>query len=126
MVEIAKHGYVPERKYLHPDVEQGEQVLLYHSEKLAIASGLINPPDWTAPQVVQSHRICGDCHCAIKLIALATGREIVVKEASRFQWVLGVVSTTPLAPCMGGQAILNFFLLKKFFFFELFLEIKKK
>lgn len=84
MLEIAKHGYVPERKYLLPDVEQGEQVLLYHSEKLAIAFGLINTPDWTALQVVQSHRICGDCHSSIKLIALVTGREIVVKDASRF------------------------------------------
>jgi len=84
MLEIAKHGYVPERKYLLPDVEQGDQVLLYHSEKLAIAFGLINTPDWTALQVVQSHRICGDCHSTIKLIALVTGREIVVKDASRF------------------------------------------
>ena len=85
MLEISKHGYVPERKYLLPDVdEQEKRVLLYHSEKLAIAFGLINTPGWTPLQIVQSHRICGDCHSAIKLIAMVTGREIVVRDASRF------------------------------------------
>ncbi|XP_075667855.1 pentatricopeptide repeat-containing protein At5g50390, chloroplastic-like [Castanea sativa] len=85
MLEISKHGYVPERKYLLPDVdEQEKRVLLYHSEKLAIAFGLINTPGWTPLQIVQSHRICGDCHSAIKLIAMVTRREIVVRDASRF------------------------------------------
>ncbi|KAG6719717.1 hypothetical protein I3842_03G020700 [Carya illinoinensis] len=84
MIEISKHGYVPGRKYLLPDVDQEERVSLYHSEKLAIAFGLINTPDWTPLQVVQSHRICGDCHNAIKLIAMVTGREIVARDASRF------------------------------------------
>ncbi|XP_050245251.1 pentatricopeptide repeat-containing protein At5g50390, chloroplastic-like [Quercus robur] len=85
MLEISKHGYVPERKYLLPDVDvQEERVMLYHSEKLAIAFGLINTPGWTPLQIVQSHRICGDCHSAIKLIAMVTGREIVVRDASRF------------------------------------------
>ncbi|GMY13681.1 pentatricopeptide repeat-containing protein At5g50390, chloroplastic-like [Fagus crenata] len=85
MLEISKHGYVPERKYLLPDVDEQEaRVLLYHSEKLAIAFGLISTPGWTPLQIVQSHRICGDCHSAIKLIAMVTGREIVVRDASRF------------------------------------------
>ena len=85
MLEISKHGYVPERKYLLPDVDdQEKRVLLYHSEKLAIAFGLINTSGWTPLQIVQSHRICGDCHSAIKLIAMVTGREIVVRDASRF------------------------------------------
>lgn len=85
MLEISKHGYVPQEKFLLPDVnEQEERVLLYHSEKLAIAFGLINTSDWTPLQIVQSHRICGDCHSAIKLIALVTRREIVVRDASRF------------------------------------------
>ena len=85
MLDISKHGYVPERKYLLPDVDdQEKRVLLYHSEKLAIAFGLINTPGWTPLQIVQSHRICGDCHSAIKLIAMVTGREIVVRDASRF------------------------------------------
>lgn len=85
MLEISKHGYVPEEKTLLPDVDEQEQrVLSYHSEKLAVAFGLINTSDWTPLQIVQSHRICCDCHNAIKLIAMVTGREIVVRDASRF------------------------------------------
>ncbi|GAV60040.1 PPR domain-containing protein/PPR_2 domain-containing protein/DYW_deaminase domain-containing protein [Cephalotus follicularis] len=85
MVEISKHGYVPEERTLLPDVDQNEQqILLYHSEKLAIAFGLINTADWVSLQIVQSHRICSDCHNAVKLIAMVTGREIVVRDASRF------------------------------------------
>ncbi|XWS51408.1 hypothetical protein CRYUN_Cryun12cG0173800 [Craigia yunnanensis] len=83
--EISKHGYVTEEKTLLPDVDEQEQrVLLYHSEKLAIAFGLINTMNGSSLQIVQSHRICNDCHNAIKLIALVTRREIVVRDASRF------------------------------------------
>ncbi|KAA8542126.1 hypothetical protein F0562_023278 [Nyssa sinensis] len=85
MLEISKHGYVPEGKTLLPDVdEREERMLLYHSEKLAVAFGLINTSHSTPLQLVQSHRICGDCHNAIKLIAMVAGREIVVRDSSRF------------------------------------------
>ncbi|GMN42227.1 hypothetical protein TIFTF001_011440 [Ficus carica] len=85
MTEISKHGYVPEQKSLLPDVDEHEErILLYHSEKLAIAYGLISTSDGTPLQVVQSHRVCGDCHSAIKLITMVTGREIVLRDGSRF------------------------------------------
>ncbi|WCJ36255.1 Pentatricopeptide repeat (PPR-like) superfamily protein [Euphorbia peplus] len=84
MKEISKHGYVPEETLL-PDVDEQEQnLLLYHSEKLAIAFGLINTPYWKPLQIVQGHRLCSDCHKAIKLIAMVARREIVVKDGSRF------------------------------------------
>ncbi|XP_057441470.1 pentatricopeptide repeat-containing protein At5g50390, chloroplastic-like [Lotus japonicus] len=83
--EISRHGYIKENEMLLPDVDEEEQRLQqYHSEKLAIAFGLINTPDWTPLQITQGHRVCGDCHNAIKLIAMVTGREIVVRDASRF------------------------------------------
>ncbi|XWS37119.1 hypothetical protein CRYUN_Cryun19dG0016100 [Craigia yunnanensis] len=85
ILEISKHGYVTEEKTLLLDVDEQEQrVLLYHSEKLAIAFGLINTMNGSTLQIVQNHRICNDCHNAIKLIALVTRREIVVRDASRF------------------------------------------
>ncbi|XP_061347403.1 pentatricopeptide repeat-containing protein At5g50390, chloroplastic [Gastrolobium bilobum] len=85
MVEISRHGYVVEDETLLPDVDEEEQrILKYHSEKLAIAFGLINTLDWTPLQITQGHRVCFDCHNAIKLIAMVTGREIVVRDASRF------------------------------------------
>ncbi|CAL9014423.1 unnamed protein product [Prunus brigantina] len=84
MIRITKHGYIPEEKHLLPDVDEHEWRSFYHSEKLAIAYGLISTADGTPLQIVQSHRICGDCHSAVKLIARVTGREIVVRDASRF------------------------------------------
>lgn len=85
MAKISKLGYVPEEKFLLPDVnEKDEKVMVYHSEKLAIAFGLISTLAGSSLQVIQSHRVCGDCHSAIKLIALVTGREIVLRDGSRF------------------------------------------
>ncbi|XP_068667974.1 pentatricopeptide repeat-containing protein At5g50390, chloroplastic [Aristolochia californica] len=86
MKDIQKYGYVPDKtRSLLPDVEEPEeQMATYHSEKLAIAFGLISTPASTSLQVVQNHRLCGDCHNVIKLIALVTKREIVVRDASRF------------------------------------------
>lgn len=84
--EISRHGYIPDQdKYLLPDVDEKEaRFPFYHSEKLAVAFGLINTAEWTPLQMVQSHRMCNDCHCAIKLITVVTGREIVVRDGSRF------------------------------------------
>ncbi|XP_050220985.1 pentatricopeptide repeat-containing protein At5g50390, chloroplastic [Mercurialis annua] len=83
--EISKFGYIPEKKSMLPDVDEQEQrLLLYRSEKLAIAFGLINTPYWAPLQVVQGHRLSSDSHEAIKLVAMITRREIVVKDASRF------------------------------------------
>ncbi|XP_047308873.1 pentatricopeptide repeat-containing protein At5g50390, chloroplastic [Impatiens glandulifera] len=80
-----KHGYVAENTFLLPDVdEKEEKMVFYHSEKLAIGFGLINTGKTTALQLVQSHRICVDCHSAVKLISDVVEREIVVRDASRF------------------------------------------
>ncbi|XP_042485061.1 pentatricopeptide repeat-containing protein At5g50390, chloroplastic [Macadamia integrifolia] len=85
MLEITKRGHIPIQKSLLPDVDEQEaQISFYHSEKLAIAFGLINTSSSTSLQIVQSHRICADCHEVIKLIASVTGRVIVVRDASRF------------------------------------------
>ncbi|KAD4889092.1 hypothetical protein E3N88_21165 [Mikania micrantha] len=85
MLEIANHGYVPKKNSLLPDVdEREEQLSLYHSEKLAVSYGLLNTTNSTPLHLVQSHRICDDCHLAVKLMTKATGRVIVVRDASRF------------------------------------------
>ncbi|KAI4319030.1 hypothetical protein MLD38_032680 [Melastoma candidum] len=85
MEEISKRGFVRQEIHLLPDVDEEEARLAsYHSEKLAIAFGLINSGDWAPLQLVQSHRICNDCHSAIKLISAVTRRRIVFRDASRF------------------------------------------
>ncbi|XP_038890388.1 pentatricopeptide repeat-containing protein At5g50390, chloroplastic isoform X1 [Benincasa hispida] len=86
MLKISKLGYVPEEQnFMLPDVDEHEEkIQMYHSEKLAIAYGLLNTLEQTPLQIVQSHRICSDCHFVIKLIAMITKREIVIRDASRF------------------------------------------
>ncbi|XAR70519.1 hypothetical protein NMG60_11027394 [Bertholletia excelsa] len=84
--KIKLMGYIPELEYALHDVEeeQKEKLLLWHSEKLAIAFGLIKMP-WGAPiRVFKNLRVCGDCHRAIKYISAIEGREIIVRDTTRF------------------------------------------
>lgn len=84
-LQLSKHGYVPHGNSLLPDVDEREEsMLLHHSEKLAISFGLIGTPSSTPLQLVQSHRICNDCHNAIKLISTVYKREIAFRDGSRF------------------------------------------
>ena len=47
--------------------EDKENVLNYHSEKLAVAYGLISIVDEAPIQVIKNLRICVDCHVVIKI-----------------------------------------------------------
>ncbi|KAK4767266.1 hypothetical protein SAY86_015016 [Trapa natans] len=86
MAEIRRLGYVPsQEKHLLHDVDEREaQFPFYHSEKLAVAFGLLNTADWTPLEMVQSHRMCNDCHNAMKLITMVSRREVSVRDGSRF------------------------------------------
>ncbi|OVA04651.1 Pentatricopeptide repeat [Macleaya cordata] len=79
-------GYVPDTSFVLHDVEeeQKENVLLHHSEKLAIAYGLLNTPNGTSIQIMKNLRICGDCHTFTKFMTRVTQREIVIRDGKRF------------------------------------------
>lgn len=79
-------GYCPDGSFVLHDVEEEEKVhsLRLHSEKLAVAYGLLKVPAPTPIRVMKNLRVCGDCHSAIKLIAKVTGREIILRDANRF------------------------------------------
>lgn len=83
---IREEGYVPNTNYVLHDVEeeQKEQNLRHHSEKLAIAFGILETPSGTAIKVFKNLRICGDCHMAIMFISKISEREIIVRDSSRF------------------------------------------
>ncbi|KAK9912434.1 hypothetical protein M0R45_036299 [Rubus argutus] len=83
--EIKAAGYVPDTNSIH-DVEDDvkEQLLNSHSEKLAIAFGLLNTTPGTTIHIRKNLRVCGDCHNATKYISLVTGREIIVRDMHRF------------------------------------------
>jgi hypothetical protein len=79
-------GYMPCTKFVLHDVEEEEQVLhlCHHSEKLAIAFGLINTAPGTPLRIRKNLRVCEDCHTSIKFISKIVGRAIMVRDANRF------------------------------------------
>lgn len=83
--EIKVAGYVPDTNSIH-DVEDHvqENLLGSHSEKLAIAFGLLNSSPGSTIHIRKNLRVCGDCHNATKYISLVTGREIIVRDMHRF------------------------------------------
>lgn len=83
--DIKAAGYVPDTNSIH-DVEDDvkKQLLNSHSEKLAIAFGLLNTSPGTTIHIRKNLRVCGDCHNATKYISLVTGREIMVRDMHRF------------------------------------------
>ncbi|CAH1430976.1 unnamed protein product [Lactuca virosa] len=56
----------------------------YHSEKLAMAFGLMSLPAWMPIHIMKNLRICDDCHSVMKLVSLVTSRELVIRDANRF------------------------------------------
>ncbi|XP_057820344.1 pentatricopeptide repeat-containing protein At4g02750 [Cryptomeria japonica] len=84
--EMKEAGYVQDKRFVLNDVEdeQKEQILCHHSEKLAIAFGLINTAPGTPIRIIKNLRACGDCHSATKFISKIVAREIIVRDASRF------------------------------------------
>ncbi|XP_057841894.1 pentatricopeptide repeat-containing protein At1g11290, chloroplastic isoform X2 [Cryptomeria japonica] len=89
--KMMKEGYVPNTNFVLHDLEEEEKesILCRHSEKLAIAFGLINTPPGTVIRVTKNLRACGDCHNATKFISKIVGREIIVRDTTRFHHFKG-------------------------------------
>lgn len=88
-MKIKIAGYVPDLSWAlvqDDGTKAGEMELRlgHHSEKLAVAFGLISTKDGEPILVMKNLRICGDCHNAIKFISVITKREITVRDAHRF------------------------------------------
>ncbi|KAK8969204.1 Pentatricopeptide repeat-containing protein [Platanthera guangdongensis] len=57
----------------------------YHSEKLAVALGLICVINVEKPiRVMKNLRVCDDCHVTMKFISKISGREIILRDVCRF------------------------------------------
>ncbi|XP_068660162.1 pentatricopeptide repeat-containing protein At4g33170 [Aristolochia californica] len=86
MRRIQREGYVPDTSYILHELEEEEKerALYYHSEKLAVAYGLLCTPPPLRIRVIKNLRVCGDCHNAIKYISKVVGREIVLRDTNRF------------------------------------------
>ncbi|GMH04499.1 hypothetical protein Nepgr_006339 [Nepenthes gracilis] len=66
------------------DDEWKEGALTHHSERLAIAYGLISTKPGTTIRIVKNLRVCGNCHSATKLISMIFNREIIARDRNRF------------------------------------------
>ncbi|XP_029130251.1 pentatricopeptide repeat-containing protein At1g20230, partial [Cajanus cajan] len=79
-------GYKPDTDYVLQDVDLEEKAesLCSHSEKLAVAFGILNLNGQSSIRVFKNLRICGDCHNAIKYISKVVGVTIIVRDSLRF------------------------------------------
>ncbi|KAL5728222.1 hypothetical protein ACHQM5_001334 [Ranunculus cassubicifolius] len=64
--------------------EEKEVALCEHSERLAIAYGLIKTKAPVVIRVVKNLRVCPDCHEVTKIISKLYEREIIVRDRVRF------------------------------------------
>lgn len=65
-------------------LEHKESMFNCHSEKLAVALGVLLLSKSAPIRVMKNLRICADCHTTMKLFSRNERREIVVRDAIRF------------------------------------------
>ncbi|XVF06737.1 hypothetical protein REPUB_Repub06bG0076300 [Reevesia pubescens] len=84
--QIEREGYIPDTNEVFHDVEEEQKkyLLFSHSERLALAFGIISTPAGTTIRITKNIRVCVDCHTAIKFISKIVQREIIVRDNSRF------------------------------------------
>ncbi|CAN1793834.1 Pentatricopeptide repeat-containing protein At4g01030, mitochondrial [Linum perenne] len=89
ILQIKELGYEPDMNCVVQNVDDDEKVklLLGHTEKLAITYGLIKRRSCSSNvpiRVIKNTRTCSDCHSVAKLISLAKGCEIILRDGVRF------------------------------------------
>ncbi|XWS24555.1 hypothetical protein CRYUN_Cryun28dG0112800 [Craigia yunnanensis] len=66
------------------DEEVKKNMINEHSEKLAMAFGLL-VTDAALPLIITKNlRICGDCHSTAKVVSLIEKRTIIIRDPKRF------------------------------------------
>ncbi|KAI3797025.1 hypothetical protein L1987_39715 [Smallanthus sonchifolius] len=86
MIKIGKAGYVANTEFVLHDVEEdvkGDLVKM-HSEKLAIAFGLLVCSDNVPLIITKNLRICGDCHNMARFVSRVENRVIIIRDTRRF------------------------------------------
>lgn len=80
------NGYEPNLDSVPYDAndEVKKNILMRHSEKLALACGLVSGSDGGTIRIVKNLRICDDCHLFMCSASQITGKEIVIRDNMRF------------------------------------------
>jgi len=86
ILRIKEAGYVPDMSFSLQDMDkEGKEAgLAYHSEKLAVAFGLLAAPPSAPIRIFKNLRVCGDCHSAMKFISRAFTRHIILRDSNCF------------------------------------------
>ncbi|PNY00351.1 pentatricopeptide repeat-containing protein at1g31920-like protein [Trifolium pratense] len=84
--QLKFEGYIPDTSQVLLDVEEEEKKerLKYHSQKLAIAFGLIHTSEGSPLRITRNLRMCSDCHTYTKYISMIYEREITIRDRHRF------------------------------------------
>ncbi|MQL95556.1 hypothetical protein Taro_028219 [Colocasia esculenta] len=79
-------GYIPDTMPVFHNVEDDEKAIMVrsHSERLAVAFGLVSTPPGTRLLVTKNLRVCEDCHTVIKFISKIVEREIILRDVNRY------------------------------------------
>lgn len=87
---LRAHGYSSQTdKALHNIGETDrERSLEVHSEKLALAFGLISTSPGTSIKIYKNLRVCQDCHAVMKLVSEISRRKIIMRDRNRFHHFL--------------------------------------
>lgn len=79
-------GFMPETDLVLMDVseEEKEENLNYHSEKLAVAYGILKSSPGAEILISKNLRTCLDCHSWLKVVSKLLNRVIIVRDRIRF------------------------------------------
>ncbi|XP_073013487.1 pentatricopeptide repeat-containing protein At1g11290, chloroplastic-like [Typha latifolia] len=83
--KLEEEGYVPDTSFsLHEEEVEKDERLAMHSERIALAFGLLKKSNGIPIRITKNLRVCGNCHSAFKLASRIYGREIVMRDLNRF------------------------------------------
>ncbi|KAJ4969134.1 hypothetical protein NE237_015835 [Protea cynaroides] len=82
--ELKLVGYAPDACSVLVDLDEEEkkEVILWHSEKLALCLGLISVAKGSCIHIVKNLRVCEDCHAFMKLVSKSFFSEILMSLGS--------------------------------------------
>ncbi|KAM3326556.1 pentatricopeptide repeat-containing protein [Capsicum chacoense] len=88
---VREAGHVPDLTNVFIDVDEQEKefALNRHSEKIAMAYGLISTTQGHPIRIVKNLRMCSDCHSFAKFVSKVYDRHIVVRDNNRFHFFQG-------------------------------------
>lgn len=86
MRKIQEVGFVPETESILHDVDEEVKIdmIAKHSEKIALAYGLLVSSADMPLVIMKNLRICRDCHNTAKYVSMVEKRTIIIRDTKRF------------------------------------------